>query len=81
LSTIIFEKDDNFTKRLIYDLANSDDQTPCLLRKLEVLAFGYDLFFIYKMSLVGDLIMSRWFPDTDSNSEGSDGECDDKSIM
>jgi hypothetical protein len=76
LSTIIFEKDDDFTKRLIYD-PDSDHQTPCLLRKLEVLTFGYELF--YKMSLVGDLIMSRWCPDTDSNSEGSDGECDDKS--
>jgi hypothetical protein len=55
-----FQTDDKLMKRVIYD-ADSDEQEPCLVRKLEVLTFRNDLFI--DLSLVGDLVDSRWFPD------------------
>ncbi|KIM81226.1 hypothetical protein PILCRDRAFT_821679 [Piloderma croceum F 1598] len=63
--TYCFARDDNLMKKLIYD-TNSDEEHPCLIRKLEVLTFRNDLF--NDLSFVWDLVNSRWFPD-ESDSE------------
>jgi hypothetical protein len=62
---IYYFTDDNLMKKLIYD-AESDEEKPRLIRKLEVLTFRNVLF--NDLSLVWDLVNSRWFPD-ESDSE------------
>ena len=62
---IYYFTDDNLMKKLVYN-ADSDEENPCLIRKLEVLTFRDDLF--NDLSLVWHLVNSRWFPD-ESDSE------------
>jgi F-box-like len=66
--TYYFARDDSLMKRLIYD-ADSDEENPCLIRKLEVLTFRNDLF--NNLSFVWDLVNSRWFPDESGSEDES----------
>lgn len=66
-----FERDDELLGMLIY-YPDSDEEAPCLLRKLEIITFRTDLFT--EMSLVGDLITSRWFCDNKTDAGNSDSE-------